>query len=107
MSKNVKEINTQEFNALLAGDMPVVCDFFATWCGPCRMLAPALDEVAAELKDKAVFVKVDIDRNRALAEKYEIYSVPCVKMFKGGKEIAENLGYVPKPMLQAFVTENL
>lgn len=107
MSKNVKEIDAQEFNALLQGDKPVVCDFFATWCGPCRMLAPVLDEVAEGLKDKAVFVKVDIDRNQALAEEYEIYSVPCVKLFKGGQEIAENLGYVPKPMMQAFVEENL
>ena len=107
MSKNVKEIDTEEFNALLAGDMPVVCYFFATWCGPCRMLAPVLDEIAAEMQGKAVFVKTDIDRNPALAEKYEIYSVPCVKVFKGGKEIAENLGYAPKPMFRAFLNENL
>ena len=107
MSKNVKEIDAQEFNALLQGDKPVVCDFFATWCGPCRMLAPVLDEVAEGVKDKAVFVKVDIDRNQALAEEYEIYSVPCVKMFNGGQEIAENLGYVPKSVMQAFVEENL
>ncbi len=107
MSQFVKEINTQEFNALLEGGMPVVCDFFATWCGPCRMLAPVMDEVAQELKDKAVFVKINTDENEELAVKYKIYSIPCVKVFKNGQEIAENLGFVPKQALKAFVEQNI
>ncbi len=104
---SVKLVNEKEFNELLSGGMPVVCDFFATWCGPCRMLAPALDELAEEMKDRATFVKVDIDQEEALAVKYGIYSVPCVKMFKGGKEVAQNLGFVPKQMLAAFIEQNL
>lgn len=107
MSQYVKEVNTEEFNALLEGGMPVVCDFFANWCGPCRMLAPVMDEVAKELQDKAVFVKVNTDENEALAAKYGIYSIPCVKVIKNGQEVAENLGFVPKQTMKAFVEANL
>ena len=107
MSNNVKEVNEIEFNELLKGSMPVVCDFFANWCGPCKMLAPVLDAVAEELKDKAVFVKVNVDDNESLAVKYRISSIPCVKIFVGGEEKAQNLGFVPKQMLQAFIEGNL
>ena len=103
----VQVFDSAAFRAAMEEKKTLVVDFWAEWCGPCRMLAPVLDEIAAEMQGKAVFVKTDIDRNPALAEKYEIYSVPCVKVFKGGKEIAENLGYAPKPMFRAFLNENL
>ena len=107
MLQNVKEVNEIEFNELLKGSMPVVCDFFANWCGPCKMLAPVLDAVAEELKDKAVFVKVNVDDNENLAVKYRISSIPCVKIFAGGEEKAQNLGFVPKQMMQSFIEGNL
>lgn len=74
----MEQINTEKFDELLKGDKPVVCDFFATWCGPCRMLAPVMDKVSAEFADKAVFVKVDIDQNAELAVRYGIMSIPLV-----------------------------
>ncbi|MBQ9081370.1 MAG: thioredoxin [Clostridia bacterium] len=107
MSQNVKEVNTTEFNELLKGALPVVCDFFANWCGPCRMLAPVMDEVAGELKDSAVFVKVNVDENEDLAVKYRIASIPCVKMFKNGVEVGERIGFAPKQSMKAFVEGNL
>ena len=63
----MEQINTEKFDELLKGDKPVVCDFFATWCGPCKMLAPVMDKVSGKFADKAVFVKVDIDENAELA----------------------------------------
>ena len=89
----MEQINTEKFDELLKGDKPVVCDFFATWCGPCRMLAPVMDKVSAEFADKAVFVKVDIDQNAELAVRYGIMSSPLVAVFKNGEKTADLLGY--------------
>ena len=86
----MEQINTEKFDELLKGDKPVVCDFFATWCGPCKMLAPVMDKVSGEFADKAVFVKVDIDENAELAVRYGIMSIPLVAVFKNGEKTAEN-----------------
>lgn len=107
MNENVKHIDQKEFDELIKGKTPVVCDFWATWCAPCRMLAPVMEEVAAELKDKAIFVKVDIDKNPELSVRYGIYSIPCVKIFRETDEIAETIGFTPKDELKAFVEDNL
>jgi thioredoxin 1 len=103
----VKEINIEQFNEVIGGKKPVVCDFFATWCGPCKMLSPVLDEVAEELSDKAEFVKVDIDKNFELAANYGIMSVPCVMIFKNGEVADKMIGYSPKEEAQEFVEKNL
>ena len=63
----VEQVNKEKFDELLKGDKPVVCDFFATWCGPCRMLAPVIDGLSQSFGDKAVFVKVDVDENAELS----------------------------------------
>ena len=86
----MEQINTEKFDELLKGDKPVVCDFFATWCGPCKMLAPVMDKVSGEFADKAVFVKVDIDENAELAVRYGIMSIPLVAVFKNGEKTARN-----------------
>lgn len=86
----VKQINTEEFeNEVLKSKEPVFVDFFATWCGPCRMLAPVMEEVG----EKAKVVKVDIDEEDTLAEKYNIMSIPCVVLFKDGKEFTRSVGF--------------
>ena len=103
----VKEINTQEFDELLKGDKPVVCDFFATWCGPCKMLAPVMEKVSEGFEDKAVFVKVDIDKNMELAARYGIMSIPLVAVFEKGEQKAKTLGYMSQQEAEEFVSENL
>lgn len=104
----VKHVNKEEFeNILKDSTLPVVCDFWATWCGPCRMLAPVLDELSEEYSDKAVFVKVDVDDNEELAAKYEIRSIPDVIVFKNGEVADSNLGFVPKAGMKAFLDKNL
>ena len=73
-----------EFEKLIAGDKPVLVDFFATWCGPCKMMAPVLEEVKGKVGDAATTIKVDVDRNNALAMSYGIHSVPTLMLFKQG-----------------------
>ncbi len=107
MSKNVKEINGKELAELLAEGKTVVCDFWASWCGPCRMLAPVLDELAEEYADRATFVKVNIDENEDAAAKFGVMSIPDVYVFEKGAVKAHNLGFVPKAVMAAFLEKNI
>ncbi|MDE5896258.1 MAG: thioredoxin, partial [Clostridia bacterium] len=81
----VKEINGEQLKELLAAGKTVVCDFWASWCGPCRMLSPVMDEVSEEFSSKAEFVKLDIDANPEIAAEYGVMSIPYVVVFAGGK----------------------
>ncbi|MCH5143258.1 MAG: thioredoxin [Clostridiales bacterium] len=103
----VEQIDIQKFDELLKGDKPVVCDFFATWCGPCKMLAPVMDEVSESYADKAIFVKVDIDKNMELAARYGIMSIPLVGLFKDGELVEKSLGYMTKEEADEFLAANL
>lgn len=101
------KVNSAQFDQLIAGDRPVVCDFFATWCGPCKMLAPVMEQVAAENAAKATFVKVDVDECPDLASRYGIMSIPFVAIFKNGDMIAKTMGFMPKSEFDEFVNSNL
>ena len=103
----VEQINTEQFDELLKGEKPVVCDFFATWCGPCKMLAPVMEDVSEKYADKAVFVKVDIDENIELAARYGIMSIPLVSVFENGKQKDKSLGYMSKSEADEFLSQNL
>lgn len=103
----MKQLNTEKFDELIKGEKPVVCDFFATWCGPCKMLAPVMDKMEEEFGDKAEFVKVDIDDNMPLSARYGIMSIPLVAIFKNGEMSAKSLGYMSKSEMEEFLTSNL
>lgn len=103
----VEQVNKEKFDELLKGDKPVVCDFFATWCGPCRMLAPVIDGLSQRFGDKAVFVKVDVDENAELSVRYGIMSIPLVAIFKDGELAAKSLGYISKTEAEKFLNDNL
>ena len=103
----MEQINKEKFDELLKGDKPVVCDFFATWCGPCKMLAPVMEEVSKDFEDKAVFVKVDVDENMELSARYGIMSIPLVVIFKDGEIKAKSLGYTSKSETREFLENNL
>ena len=97
-------INSQELKDLLqVSEKPVFVDFYAAWCGPCRMLAPVLSGLAEKYAEQAVFVKVNVDESEEAAMEHGISSIPNVIAFKDGKAVANQLGFVPEGALEAFI----
>ena len=88
----MEQINKEKFDELLKGEKPVVCDFYADWCGPCKMLAPVMEDMSGKFKDSAEFVKVNVDDNPELSVRYGIMSIPFVAVFKGGELSAKSVG---------------
>ncbi|ELA08943.1 thioredoxin [Moraxella macacae 0408225] len=93
--------------AVLKSDVPVLVDFWATWCGPCRSIAPVLDELSTQYADKVRIVKVDVDSNPNLASQYGIRSIPALFMFNNGEKVDSVAGALPKPHLEAFINKQL
>ena len=103
----VKHVNKEQFDALMQSDKTVFCDFWASWCGPCRMLAPVFESLAERYGDKAEFVKVNVDEEEGLAIRYGISSIPNVLAIKQGQVIGSSLGFVPAPTLAAFIEKHI
>ena len=95
-----QQITSADWQAkVLDASEPVLVDFFATWCGPCKMMAPVLDEIAAEKAGQISVYKIDVDENPDIAQKYGVMSIPTFIAFKGGQEVAKTLGAQPKTQL--------
>ena len=108
MSDTVIHATDADFDsAVLQSDEPVLVDFWAQWCGPCKMIAPALDQIAAEYAGKAKVVKVDVDANQATALKYHVRSIPMLLLFKGGQVQATQIGAVGKGQLAQMIEKSL
>lgn len=94
-----------KFNELINGDLPVLVDFHATWCGPCHTMAPILKELKAEIGNKIRIIKVDIDKNQTAAQQYNVRGVPTFIIFKNGKQVWRQSGLIPKHMLEQAINQ--
>ena len=104
MSDKVLKLNSSNFDATISGDKPVMVDFWATWCGPCRMFGPTVDALAEEVGNDAVIGKLDVDEAPEIAAKYGINAVPTVIFFKKGQQVGVS-GMASKEALKATLKE--
>ena len=107
-SKTVKHVTDQDFEQnVLGSDKPAFVDFWAPWCGPCRIIGPIVEELAPSYEGKVVIAKINVDDNPEVAQRYQVSSIPTLLMFKGGRVVDRAVGAMPKSELQKFIDRNI
>lgn len=100
-------LNAESFDTLVQSGKLCLVDFWATWCGPCKMLAPVIEELAAQYEGKVTVAKVDVDDNQELAVRFGVMSIPTVILFKDGQEVARQVGLLPKERFQELLDQHI
>lgn len=108
MSESIKNVTDASFQAdVLESELPVLVDYWAEWCGPCKMIAPLLDQAASDYQGRVTIAKVNVDNNPDTAAKFGVRGIPTLMLFKDGKAIATKVGALSKPQLNSFLDESL
>jgi thioredoxin 1 len=108
MSESIKHVSDASFEAdVINSDLPVLVDYWTAWCGPCKMIAPLLDDAANQYKGRVIIAKVNVDENPETAAKFGIRGIPTLMLFKDGKAAATKVGALSKSQLSAFLDESL
>jgi thioredoxin 1 len=108
MDHATKKISDDSFEAdVLKADRPVLVDFWAEWCGPCKMIGPVLEELATEFLGQVTIAKMNVDENPKMPTQYGLRSVPTLMLFKNGQHVSTKIGAVPKQALQNWIKENI
>ncbi|GAX89949.1 thioredoxin TrxA [Effusibacillus lacus] len=107
MADNVVKVTDQTFEQTIQSDKPVLVDFWAEWCGPCKMMAPVLDELAADYQGKLTVAKLNVDENPAASQKFGIMSIPTLLLFKNGQVVKTFVGYMSKKDLADKLADSI
>jgi thioredoxin 1 len=108
MSEKIKHVTDQSFDSeVLQSTVPVLLDYWAEWCGPCKMIAPALDESAENYGERLTVAKINVDENQSVPSRYHVRGIPTLMLFKHGEVVATKVGAVSKAQLAAFIDAHL